>query len=306
MGIILDGVTIQLKHDTAATWATNNDVLALGELGLETDTNKGKFGDGTTAWNSLAYVTNWGGAGGNPVQRTGSAIAFDQSAVYNTPDTPSSSAVSLDLSGAVPRTRVVLYCNNSSEPTWPSGVRALGAWDNGQLNEVTFTYIDASNIVASIVSDANVPSNPEFTTIIKAANTVRPSTSVLAADPHLTFNMEANTKYLIKGGFLMQSEATPDFKFRISGPAAPSFIRGNLTIDSSNATPVSSVISAYSASDITILGAGTYNAMVGFTIAVENGPNAGAFEILWAQNTSNAANTIVWRGVSHLEYKTYP
>lgn len=46
---------IQLRRDTATNWATNNPTLALGEMGIEIDTRKFKFGDGSTAWNSLAY-----------------------------------------------------------------------------------------------------------------------------------------------------------------------------------------------------------------------------------------------------------
>ena len=45
---------------TAAAWTSNNTVLLDGEWGLETDTNKAKFGDGVTAWNSLPY---FGGGG---------------------------------------------------------------------------------------------------------------------------------------------------------------------------------------------------------------------------------------------------
>ena len=48
-------VQIQLRNDTAANWVSNNPVLAQGEMGIETDTRKFKFGDGTTAWNSLSY-----------------------------------------------------------------------------------------------------------------------------------------------------------------------------------------------------------------------------------------------------------
>ena len=48
-------VTIKLKRDTAANWTSNNPTLAAGEMGIETDTNKFKFGDGSTAWTSLSY-----------------------------------------------------------------------------------------------------------------------------------------------------------------------------------------------------------------------------------------------------------
>lgn len=44
------------RHDTAANWTAANPVLAAGEMGVETDTNKFKFGDGVTAWSELAYA----------------------------------------------------------------------------------------------------------------------------------------------------------------------------------------------------------------------------------------------------------
>jgi hypothetical protein len=46
---------IQLRRDTAANWTSTNPTMAQGEAGYETDTGKLKVGDGTTAWNSLAY-----------------------------------------------------------------------------------------------------------------------------------------------------------------------------------------------------------------------------------------------------------
>ena len=48
-------VQIQLRRGTAAQWTSANPTLASGEVGVETDTNKQKIGDGTTAWTSLAY-----------------------------------------------------------------------------------------------------------------------------------------------------------------------------------------------------------------------------------------------------------
>lgn len=49
------------RHDTAANWTSINPVLAAGEMGVETDTNKFKFGDGVTAWSGLAYAAGEGG-----------------------------------------------------------------------------------------------------------------------------------------------------------------------------------------------------------------------------------------------------
>jgi hypothetical protein len=46
---------VQLRRDTAAAWAAANPVLLAGEAGIETDTNRFKFGNGSTAWNALSY-----------------------------------------------------------------------------------------------------------------------------------------------------------------------------------------------------------------------------------------------------------
>jgi hypothetical protein len=48
---------IQLRRGTASAWSTVNPILVEGEVGLESDTNKMKVGNGSTAWNSLSYAT---------------------------------------------------------------------------------------------------------------------------------------------------------------------------------------------------------------------------------------------------------
>lgn len=47
---------IQVRRSAASTWTSTNPTLDAGELGLESDTLKMKVGDGSTAWNSLAYL----------------------------------------------------------------------------------------------------------------------------------------------------------------------------------------------------------------------------------------------------------
>ena len=49
-------VRLQLRRGIADDWFDANPTLAAGEIGIETDTNTFKFGDGNTAWNSLAYA----------------------------------------------------------------------------------------------------------------------------------------------------------------------------------------------------------------------------------------------------------
>lgn len=51
---------IQVRRGTASQWTSTNPTLAAGEFGFETDTNKLKCGNGSTAWNSLTYINNDG------------------------------------------------------------------------------------------------------------------------------------------------------------------------------------------------------------------------------------------------------
>jgi hypothetical protein len=51
---------IQIRRGTAAQWTSTNPTLSAGELGAETDTNKIKCGNGSTAWNSLPYIASDG------------------------------------------------------------------------------------------------------------------------------------------------------------------------------------------------------------------------------------------------------
>lgn len=47
---------IQHRRGAAAEWSLRNPTLLAGEIGYETDTNRLKFGDGVTQWNSLPYA----------------------------------------------------------------------------------------------------------------------------------------------------------------------------------------------------------------------------------------------------------
>jgi len=72
-------IQLQFRRSSAAQWSADNPILASGEMGIETDTQKFKIGDGTTHWNDLPYgglqgptgSTGYTGAMGNPSTVTG-------------------------------------------------------------------------------------------------------------------------------------------------------------------------------------------------------------------------------------------
>lgn len=48
---------IQHRRDTATNWSNTNPTLSAGEIGVDTTNKRIKVGDGSTAWNSLAFQT---------------------------------------------------------------------------------------------------------------------------------------------------------------------------------------------------------------------------------------------------------
>lgn len=70
-------VRIQLRRGTSAQWVSSNPILAQGEMGLELDTGKFKFGDGSTPWILLNYPASQYLMGLNDVQ----AVSLDDGAV---------------------------------------------------------------------------------------------------------------------------------------------------------------------------------------------------------------------------------
>ena len=46
---------IQFRRDTASNWTSTDPTMASGEMGIDTDTDKYKIGDGSMAWTGLGY-----------------------------------------------------------------------------------------------------------------------------------------------------------------------------------------------------------------------------------------------------------
>lgn len=71
------------RHDTAANWTAANPVLAAGEMGVETDTSRFKFGNGTSTWTELAYATSGSGGGGTQLTSSDGATSYSTLALGN-------------------------------------------------------------------------------------------------------------------------------------------------------------------------------------------------------------------------------
>ena len=65
---------IQLRHDTSAAWGLADPILAEGEMGIETDTQRSKLGNGEDNWSALPYMADTNFAG-NYVAKLGDDTA---------------------------------------------------------------------------------------------------------------------------------------------------------------------------------------------------------------------------------------
>lgn len=135
---------IQLRRDTAANWASNNPILAQGEMGYEIDTGKFKFGNGATAWASLAYAT--GTAAAKDIPATGNASISE--VVYGT-DTRLSDARTASGGNAA---TVTTNANLTGHITSVGNAAVLGSFTLAQLN----TAVDDADLQVALVSGTNI------------------------------------------------------------------------------------------------------------------------------------------------------
>ncbi len=114
---------IQIRADTAGNWITADPVLALAEAGLETDTFRLKFGDGSTSWVTLPYT--------DPVLPP----TLDERAIYAYDLGAGNSlagAVTLDAGGVHVATPLQISLSDAQAGSWAgsaAGGDSLLIWD---------------------------------------------------------------------------------------------------------------------------------------------------------------------------------
>lgn len=186
---------MQQRRGLAAQWTAANPVLAAGEIGFETDSNKFKIGDGTNTWSLLKYFINLDGL---DIDIDG-FIKDDKKGVAN-------GVASLDASGFLPTAQLPdAYLTEKINTKLAEVVGAAPATLN-TLNEIAAAFNNdpsyANNMTAALdlkapkasptfTGTVTVPSEPSSDISTKAASTSHVTAKVDAAKT--TLQTEINT-----------------------------------------------------------------------------------------------------------------
>lgn len=139
---------IQVRRDTAANWTSADPILAQGEMGFEVDTNKGKFGDGTTAWTSLPYF------GGSSLGTVTSVAAL----------TLGTTGTDLSSSVANPTTTPVITLNVPTASAANRGALSSADWStfNSKADTASPTFTGTLTTPAIVVSSETATTIASF------------------------------------------------------------------------------------------------------------------------------------------------
>ncbi len=137
---------IQIRRDTAANWTATDPILAVGEIGYETNTGKLKIGDGLTIWSLIIYYSS------APL----STNQIDAITGSNTPSSLNVFATMLDIAGLVTTYAGLSDVNltslsNGETVKYDSGT---GMWINTSfpsgISGLTATYIPVATSSSTI------------------------------------------------------------------------------------------------------------------------------------------------------------
>lgn len=129
--------------------------------------------------------------------------------------------------------------------------------------------------------------------------TVTASTTNVAV-PELTINLARFQRVFFRFNLHYSSPAAADFKYRLTVPASLTLYRCFRETWAPDATALAFNLdtSNNGTTDITVLHAANTDGFIRGSGVIHNGTNAGDFQLLFSQNTSDAGNTILRAGSS--------
>lgn len=237
---------IQIRRGTAASWTATNPILADGEMGLEKDTKKIKFGDGITAWNSLTYY----GADLTSLNLAAGAftgifnVSHGKNYFYD--DYDSGPIINLSLSeaktlGSIVTVRVKGDLLGTIPSDWNLSGRAITN-SPSKFNELTLLYNNSQDvrIVNRIFDyiDTQAPSIPQNLVSSEISDT-----TVLLAWDESTDNVGVVSYKIYQGGLFLISSITNSINITgLTADTAYSFTVSALDSAGNESDPSTAVI----------------------------------------------------------------
>jgi hypothetical protein len=188
---------IQVRRGTAAQWTSANPTLAAGEWGYETDTNKVKIGNGSTAWNSLGYQ------GAGDIEGVTAGTGLSGGGTSGTVTVSINTAVTADLTTAQtltnktltdPKINLAFDAETASYTAVLANNSQVVTMDNASAN--TFSIPTNASVAFPIGTQINVLQIGAGQTTIQAVTsgtTTIQSTGATAAAPKLRARYSAAT-----------------------------------------------------------------------------------------------------------------
>jgi hypothetical protein len=183
---------IQLRRGTAASWTSANPTLASGEFGFETDTGKAKIGNGSTAWNSLAYsITGTDGDITGVTAGTGLSGGGTSGTVTVSIDT----AVTADLTTAQTFTNktlttpIISSISNTGTLTLPTNTDTLV----GRATTDTLTNKTLTTPVISSISNSGTVTIPTGTVTLATLTGTETFTNKTLTDAKINLGIDPET-----------------------------------------------------------------------------------------------------------------
>lgn len=175
-------IRMQQRRGTAAQWASANPVLAAGELGWESDTNKFKMGDGVNQWDDLDYFLN-------ESQLEGSIDDF----IPLTQKGVADGVATLNSSGKVPYEQIPSIDELSQDAVNTALTAGTG---------ITKTYNDNANTITLAVDTATIATlaSPTFTGLTDFQGIVDFSDATVIGIDALPSQSGNDGKYLTTNG----------------------------------------------------------------------------------------------------------
>lgn len=160
-------------------------------------------------------------------------------------------------------------------------------------------YFTGTDVEAALQELGAASGGGGMTLLVKSADETVNGSATLQNDDELLFAVGASETWQFEGVLFCTSGGTPNFKIAATGPSGSVGRLG--VVVTSGAWSVEGDTEDLG-TGISVTSPAGNPAVVHFYGAIANGANAGNLTIQWAQNTSDASNTIVHAG-SYIKYQ---